>query len=216
MDEFIPVMVGSMQEFFCGFVPPLLFPAALQAGFRLMLDGGDPRETALETFLRGFAPAAGTDTRLAAAGFKDYYEGPFRDLAHLATPIPGAAGLVRTTREEGLTLSLATNPIFPREAILARVEWAGLDPGDFALITGAETMHHAKPDAGYYREILSLLGAAPGECLMAGNDRHQDLAAGLVGIRTFLVDMGYLTGRDIGVVPDGRGTLADLKAFLCA
>ncbi len=40
---------------------------------------------------------------------------------------------------------------------------------------------------GYYQEILDRQGLKAEECLMIGNDKREDLAAGKLGIRTYLV-----------------------------
>ena len=51
-------------------------------------------------------------------------------------------------------------------------------------------MHFCKPYAEYYWEIAELIGCAPGECLMVGNAPVFDLAAGKVGMKTFLLGDG--------------------------
>ena len=57
---------------------------------------------------------------------------------------------------------VATNPIFPRKAILHRLSWAGLAPEQvpFALITDYERFHFAKPNPAFFAEILAQLGLA--------------------------------------------------------
>ena len=88
---------------------------------------------------------------------------------------------------KGKKIYLATNPIFPRCATLNRIRWAGLSAEDFEEITTYETCRYSKPNVEYYRGILSECGLDPEECLMIGNDRKEDLAAGELGIHTYLV-----------------------------
>ncbi len=84
-------------------------------------------------------------------------------------------------------MAVATNPIFPEIALKKRILWAGLDPGDFALVTTYENSHFCKPNPDYYREILEKLDADPAETVMIGNDTAEDLAAQKAGIRTFII-----------------------------
>ena len=69
----------------------------------------------------------------------------------------------------------------------SRIGWAGLTPGDFELYTTYENSRHSKPNADYYRDILSELGLSAGECLMVGNDADEDMAAGQTGMQVFLL-----------------------------
>ena len=67
------------------------------------------------------------------------------------------------------------------------IRWAGLSAEDFEEITTYETCRYSKPNVGYYQEILDRQGLKAEECLMIGNDKREDLAAGKLGIRTYLV-----------------------------
>ena len=104
-------------------------------------------------------------------------------------PLAAYAGttLVFGLKGKGKKIYLATNPIFPRCATLNRIRWAGLSAEDFEEITTYETCRYSKPNVGYYQEILDRQGLKAEECLMIGNDKREDLAAGKLGIRTYLV-----------------------------
>ena len=54
----------------------------------------------------------------------------------------------------------------------------------------------------------AMIGCAPGECLMVGDDRAMDMPAATVGMRTFYV------GSDPEAPADHRGTMTDLAALL--
>lgn len=86
----------------------------------------------------------------------------------------------------GLTLVVATNPIFPEIAPLKRMAWVGLDIQRFQLLTHIENTSFVKPRREYYRQICNTINAAPEECLMVGNDPVNDMAAGGIGMKTFL------------------------------
>ena len=57
-------------------------------------------------------------------------------------------------RKKGYTLALATNPMFPREGIERRLDWAGHEAKLFDHVTDYKNAHYAKPNPLYYREIL--------------------------------------------------------------
>jgi FMN phosphatase YigB (HAD superfamily) len=214
MDIFVPRMVASMREFFAAAIPGDGFGPALREGFTAMAVNDDPRRTVLDVFLDVFGGRTGLGPGRTRELFEAYYRGPFCGLASLSSRLEGVAELLETAFRRGFTVSLATKPIFPRDAIRERMRWAGVEDAPFEVVTAAEIMHWCKPHPGYWRELLAMLGAAPGDCLMAGNDREQDLAAGRAGIPTYFVGGRWATGDDVGYRPDDQGTLTDLAALL--
>jgi FMN phosphatase YigB (HAD superfamily) len=111
----------------------------------------------------------------------------FPALADRFEPIPGARETLLRARDLGYRLVLATNPLWPREAVLRRLEWGGAGDVAFDFVSHSETMTRCKPNVEYYRELLERIGARGSECLMIGNDARKDLPAREVGIATFLV-----------------------------
>ena len=97
-------------------------------------------------------------------------------------------------------------------ALEQRLAWAGLGDFDFELITSYEIMHFCKPHPEYYQEILSLIGLSAEECLMVGNDIGEDLPAGTIGMKTFLVE-NMLIDNGASYKPDWRGDLNDFYRF---
>jgi len=57
----------------------------------------------------------------------------------------------------------------------------------------------------YYEEILQQLALDPAECLMVGNDVGEDMVAGKLGMKTFLLTDCLInrTGEDIEKYPHG-------------
>lgn len=75
----------------------------------------------------------------------------------------GISAMIKNNRR-GYRLVLATNPVFPREAILERMRWAGVERAPWEIITTYEEYHFCKPNPNYFAEILAkmgLLGAGP-------------------------------------------------------
>jgi hypothetical protein len=85
---------------------------------------------------------------------------------------------------------VATNPIFPRKAILHRLSWAGLEPNQvpFALVTDYERFHFAKPNPAFFAEILAQLGWPNQPAVVIGNSLEDDLVpAARLGLPVFWV-----------------------------
>lgn len=125
----------------------------------------------------------------------DFYLKDFDELNIVSKPNPIIKEVVDILKEKGYQMVIATNPLFPRQAILHRIKWAGLKSEDFILITDYETMHFCKPNIEYYEEILSIIEKSPEECIMVGNDAQEDLAASQIGVKTFLVT-DFLINRE--------------------
>ena len=105
-----------------------------------------------------------------------FYAEDFRQLQYLVRARPEAQQIVKSTKDRGLRIVLATNPMFPLTAIIQRLEWAGLRASDFTHVTTLENSHACKPHARYFTEVLSLIGVEPREALMIGDDWQLDIA----------------------------------------
>ncbi len=146
--------------------------------------------------------------------FDRFYEEVFGELEGHCGKDPMAARTVRALKEKGYTVVLATNPIFPRVATVARLRWTGLEPEEFALCTTYENSRFCKPRAEYYLGIAETLGVSPEECLMVGNDVSDDMPAAKLGMQVFLVTPCLINRKneDISVYPNG--TFADLLTYI--
>ena len=121
-----------------------------------------------------------------------YYREDFDGVRYSCGNNPKAREVIDALKERGLRLVLATNPVFPATATHQRVGWAGLDTGDFELITTYDNSHYCKPNPDYYREILAKIGAKAEECLMVGNDVDEDMIAETLGMKVFLLTYDVL------------------------
>jgi FMN phosphatase YigB (HAD superfamily) len=115
---------------------------------------------------------------------------------------------VETALGLGMRVAVATNPIFPLEAVRHRLDWAGLGDLPVHVITTYEVMHATKPLPAYFRETAEMLGVEPRACLMVGDDPLLDLPAADVGMRT------YYVGARTDVSADYCGDLGQLAALL--
>jgi len=116
-------------------------------------------------------------------------------------------------KSKGYRLAVATNPLFPLQAVERRIQWAGLSTDHFEMITSFETMHACKPNPAFYQEVLEQLEIKPQDALMVGNDAQEDLAAGTLGICTYLVTDCLLQSDSSSYEPDHQGTSADFLEY---
>ncbi len=130
-----------------------------------------------------------------AAGFATFFAQKHHDLRWCASPVDGAPELVRALLARGLAVVIATNPLYPAEAIRQRLSWGNLPTRleDYAFVSHAENMHFSKPNAAYYAEILGRVGVEPDEAVMVGDSLENDVEpASWLGLHASLADADTL------------------------
>ena len=147
----------------------------------------DGKKSNEEVFWEKFFEICGEKTISDKQYFDEFYEKDFYGAKAFCGFTFKAAETVKKIKTMGLSVVLATNPIFPKTATESRIYWAGLDPSDFELITTYENTGYCKPNPEYYLNIAERLGLEPEECLMVGNDVTEDMIASKVGINVFLL-----------------------------
>jgi FMN phosphatase YigB (HAD superfamily) len=140
-----------------------------------------------EAFWNTFCQIYGKDARLDEPKFRSFYETEFQKIKAVCGYNKKANELIKFLKENGKTVILATNPVFPKIATESRMRWAGLDVSDFDYYTTYENSKSCKPTLQYYKEILEKFNADAGECLMIGNDVGDDMVVEDLNIHTFLL-----------------------------
>ena len=214
MERFLPPYFQLLAEELAHLIPPQELVVELVRCTNHVIAHPDPERTNAEAFWERFTAATGLARAEVQPIIDRFYEERFPALASYTAPRPEARAVVQRAFERGYQVVIATNPVFPRRAIEHRLAWAGVPAEEFpyALITSYENMHACKPHAAYYREILEVIGRAPGEAIMVG-DEGMDMAARAIGIRTFWVH------DPVPKVPppplaERHGTLADFARLL--
>lgn len=191
MDTFAPAYFGALGKFLAPYVGPEIMLPALKAGTKAMIANTDPAKTLEDAFDAIFYPAVGKPKEELHPHISRFYLQEFPDLKPITQSIPSAVELVETAQNLGFTVSIATNPIFPLEAIEERLRWANLDPKHYAfgLVPSYSTFHFAKPNPAYYTEFLSKVHATPPQSYMVGNDREMDILPSMqAGLKAYHVN----------------------------
>ncbi len=166
-----------------------------------------------DAFWQVFAEIFGDEVYSHIPTFDAFYSTDFLKAKEFTEPNPLAKEAVRLAREKAEKVVLATNPLFPEEAIKARLGFIGLEMSDFDLVTTYDNFGSCKPNPLYYVEIAEKIGIDTKASLMVGNNADEDIAAAqAAGLSTYLVTDCLIAESEIPETP--QGSFADLVEFL--
>jgi HAD superfamily hydrolase (TIGR01549 family) len=152
-----------------------------------------PSKTNTGLIIDTIAQMMGHNPDEARSALSDFYREVYPELQALITPVSGAAELIADLKQRGYAVVIATNPLYPAEAVYSRLKWGGLveDPNYYSFITSADNMHFSKPNPAYYAEIIGNIGLEPDEVIVVGDSMRNDIqSASALGIHTF-----HITGE---------------------
>ena len=215
MDYFLKQYFRKMVELAVemGYKEGTLLVDQVWRSTEVMIADLDSESSNEEVFMRDFCQNWPYSPEEITSFFERYYQECFPRLKDFCSPFPGIPEMINYIMEKELKVVIATNAVFPMSALQDRIKWAGLGRYDFELVTSYELMHFCKPHVQYYEEIAERIGVHPEECLMIGNDTGEDLPAGKIGMKTFLVE-DMLIDKGSSHQPDWRGRLPDLFEFV--
>ena len=207
MDQevFVKDYLGRMAAFLAphGYDPQSLIKAVWAGTGAMVKNDGKAKNE--DVFWYVFNSILDRDAKQDLALFEEFYRTEFQKAKDSCGFNPAAVEAIRQIKDMGYRLILATNPLFPAIATYSRIRWAGLNPEDFELITTYENSRFCKPNPDYYREILGKIALDGSQCLMVGNDVGEDMIAGTLGMKTFLLTDCLInkTAEDISQYPNG-------------
>lgn len=181
----------------------------------VMIANRDSSRTNEEVFMADFYQHWPYSPEQFTPFFERFYEEGFPTLQSYCKPFPGVARMMDQLYSKGIKVVIATNAVFPKSALMDRLEWAEVGHHPYDLITSYEIMHFCKPHLEYYEEICDRISVHPTECLMVGNDVGEDIIAGKLGMKTFLVENRLIDQGD-RFNPDWRGYWPDFFNFIKA
>ena len=148
----------------------------------------DGKRTNEEAFWDKFKSIVNIDLSDVKEVLKKFYANEFfTKLKKCSTENSLAKVAVELAKKNGRKVVLATNPVFPIDA-LVRLKWIGLDIDDFDYVTHYSNSSFSKPNPKYYLDLCEKLDVEPKDCLMIGNDERQDIyAASSAGMNCYLV-----------------------------
>lgn len=195
-----------------GYEPQQLINAIL-AGIEAMIknDGSQLNEDA---FWKRFVDIYGDKVLADKPVFEDFYKNEFQDARLFCGFNPKAAETVRSLKDKGYRVVLATNPLFPSIATESRIRWAGLEPSEFDLYTTYENTSYCKPNLDYYRDILKRIDCRPEECLMVGNDVGEDMVVEALGMQVFLLTDCLINTQKKDITAYPHGSFEQLLSML--
>lgn len=217
MDTFVPAYLGLLGEFIADHYPPDPFIRHLMRATEAMMANNGSERTNQEVFEAVFFPAIGRAREEMEPLFEEFYATRFPALRALTRPVPIARPLMEGLFRQGFQVAIATNSLFPRTAIDQRLAWAGVPAEEFpySLVTSYEVMHAAKPHPAFFTEVARVLGRAPEECIMVGDEWKMDIRpARQAGMRTFWIADRTSPYPADEPPPDGQGELADFARWM--
>lgn len=204
-DEFIKAYFGGLVRKLAphGYKQEDLV-TAIWAGTKAMIKNTGEKKNE-GAFWDAFAALLGEKARGEIVLLDEFYANDFCKVQESCGFDPRAAECIKSIKNKGYRMALATNPLFPSTATEQRIAWAGLNADDFALITTYENSRFCKPNPEYYKEVMSALNVSAEECLMVGNDVTEDMIAETLGAKVFLLTDCLINKeeKDISRYPHG-------------
>ena len=217
MDTFIPAYMNALGNHLSDHAAPEQMAKAMMTAIRHTFANTCPNLTLEEAFDSHFYAPLGLDKTQIQGKIDAFYTEIFPNLKSLTQPLPQAVEFIEAAQGRGYRIGIATNPLFPRTAILQRLNWAGISPEKypFDLIPSYENFHFAKPNPAYFAEFLGRMGWPEGAVLMIGNDPDHDVrGAQGMGLPVFWISEGS-DGLPKGVLPPNKtGSLEDVLPWI--
>ncbi|HBR28030.1 MAG TPA: HAD family hydrolase [Firmicutes bacterium] len=214
LDFFFQDYLSALSARFTTIMTEKEFKDKLLASTMAMVKSEDATLTNEEVFWRDFPSRIGHPRSFLEPILRDFYNQEYRLLGKNIPPADSVRPLLTKAFQQGFSITIATNPIFPDYALLERLAWINCHDLPYRMVTAMENMHFCKPNPNYYREILDHLGAKAEECIMVGNDQEEDMVAALVGFKTCLVTDRLISRGKLKVKPDYTCSLAELPQIL--
>jgi FMN phosphatase YigB (HAD superfamily) len=213
MNRFVPAYLRRLTEQMAEQVEPIQATHVLHQAVAEMFANRDPQRTLENILYDVLHEELGVTSQDYRASLEQFCREDLDSLESLVTGHPLSRQLVDVSLQRGWQVALATNPIFPRAVVDARLNWGALDVDSFHHITSYENAHFCKPNPGYFEELLAELEVPAHACLMIGNDVLHDLSASQVGIRTCLLTPWCIKRSGVSFKPDWKGDHEDLLKF---
>lgn len=212
-NRFMELYFYHMGEFFADLIDGKTLMKYVWDATNEMVRVNDGR-TNNEIFMNHFQTLIGKDIAPFEERFTAFYDASFQQVKKSTWTSQTMIKSVDLLRQKGYELVVATNPLFPMQANLHRIAWAGLDSTLFTHITSLEQNTACKPHRLFFEEVLQAIDKEPHECIMVGNDVSDDLGAQALGIETYLITDCLLNPTQKEYVTNHQGTFEQFYEFV--
>jgi FMN phosphatase YigB (HAD superfamily) len=188
MEQFLPAYFQLLGSHLNDYYPAEKLPQLILHATKKMVMNLNPACTLEKCFNQDFYQNINHPKENLSASIHDFYKNTFPQLESTTNKINGIPELFHKLKQEGFSIAITTNPLFPKQAILHRLAWAGIPNSKFhyQIITAFESFHFSKPHPEYIAETLAQIGWPDRAVMMVGNDWEMDiLPAEQLGIPTF-------------------------------
>lgn len=210
MDAYISGYVRELARHFSDLANRCRFADTVVTSAFDLLNADQGEQTMEELFLALLEERLGIGAQLFRDRLRQFCDDGLQHLAPLVRPFPLARRILQHCFDHGLQVIIATNPVFPRPVVEARLKWGRLDDFPFELITSYENCRFCKPHRQYFEDILKTQGLEPHQAIMVGNDTEYDLPAQQAGLTTFLLDTCLIDRHNRSAHADFQGSHRDL------
>lgn len=214
MRRFVPSYLSRLTEHMSDQVNPARATQALHFAVAAMFANTDAQKTLEGVLLEVLQTELAISPERYAACLEQFCQNDLESLRPLVTGHPLASQLIESSLSRGWKVVLATNPIFPRVVIDARLAWGELDRDVFHHVTAYETAHFCKPNPLFFEEVMARLQIPAENCLMVGNDTLHDLSASQVGMKTCLLTPWSIKRPGAHFKADWQGNHEELLALI--
>ena len=127
LETFMKFYLGSLSKdvMHLGYEPKELINNILKGTYLMIKNDGS--KTNKEVFWNFFESVYGKKVYEDEKYFDRYYETTFKEGKKICNINPKAIEVIKTCKELGFNITLATNPIFPKVATYERLSWTGID-----------------------------------------------------------------------------------------
>lgn len=214
MQEFLPPYFALLHKHFQEYIDAQTLWQVTLSSVQVIHAKPNDVGNNVEAFIAEFSRQIGQPVEVVQQAWDSFYQEDYPQLKAYTTCLPKAEAVVRRLLANGHQVVIATNPLFPANAIRQRMDWAGVNGFPYALVTTMENSRHVKPDPRYYKEILTKINGTPKNTWMVGDDPVNDIEpARSLGISTWWIPP-QTSKMPSSPQSDKQGSLLDFLAWI--
>ena len=214
-DLYIKKYVEEIAKLFSehGYDGKMIAKATMAASMHMLKNDGS--RTNKDAFEEGFRAVVKENADEIINIFPEVYGDRYDNIKSVTYVNEYAKEIVSLMREKAEYVVVATQPMFPAEAVIKRLSWTNLSADMFDYITVYDYSSYSKPNPEYYKEIMEKFSAKPEETLMIGNDVNEDiLPCNSINVDTFLVVDGLINTQNHDISNLRKGNYKELIKYL--